>query len=185
MTPPNKKLVLIALLVAFAAQPSAAIRAASAPAPGPVGAHHRLPTSSLLPPDFPCFSFLPRVLLQLCYAMIYPPMAVNECGSSLARMKPCAEFLTSNGSISTPSDKCCNGLESILDDGGIICLCRLAVGDVGSVLPTPLNMKRLFKIPRKCNSTVTLEAYTECSMDSVPPIFLPSPPPSDDDDYTD
>ncbi|TVU39382.1 hypothetical protein EJB05_12796, partial [Eragrostis curvula] len=120
---------------------------------------------------FPCFSFLPPILLQLCQALFppspspsppsppHPEAEVKECGSWLARMKPCAAFVTKNATDQEPTDECCDGFGSIAADGATVCFCRAAVGDFGHILPAPVNKKRY-----------------------VPPIDLPSPPPSDDED---
>ncbi|CAN6330787.1 unnamed protein product [Urochloa humidicola] len=145
---------LIAFLIAFAAlqQPSAAIR---------------------IPPMIACTPDLPKFIP--CYDP--PPLRgpPAECWTPLSKLAPCAGFLTGNSSVSSA---CCDGFQYMVDYAAL-CFCHYSNGDIGEIIPGTINSTRLFGLSTACGSVARLEAFTDCSKFAhVPPMTLPSPPPS-------
>jgi hypothetical protein len=147
--------ILIAVLVAFTAlQPSAA-------------AGGRVAQPSTRPQFFfsllPCVPGIPRWLLP-CYKLL-PPSPLHEpteCRSPLTTLvSPCGEYLT-NASVSSPPGECCDRYKDVVNRAGI-CLCHIANGDIGKLLPAPLNFTQLFAIPRACSNNVRLRAFSHCN----------------------
>ncbi|KAJ1292157.1 hypothetical protein BS78_02G370700 [Paspalum vaginatum] len=160
---PSKRFQLMAMLVFIIAvatpslQPSAAF--------------------SLIPPIFPCIPGLPRIPLLPC---VEPPPVKEptECRSHLMKMMPCAGYLT-NSSVMVPPITCCEGFSQISNDGAAICYCHVVNGDIGQLLPAPMNFERMFSLTDKCSMSFSLEALAQhCDGDGAPPMTLPGPPPS-------
>ncbi|KAL6855987.1 hypothetical protein ACP4OV_018789 [Aristida adscensionis] len=164
---------LIALLVALAVQPSAAARAAhgeaaaAAPAPGGGGAVVVAnPSSATLLPLIPCsllpdIPFLRDIFHLICYDPTPPP---KPCRPALAAMAaPCAAFLTAgaNATPAAPPRACCDGYFGVINDEPL-CLCHIGNGDIAQLLPAPVNMTRVFALPRPCGSALRLEDFATC-----------------------
>ncbi|PVH63863.1 hypothetical protein PAHAL_2G123000 [Panicum hallii] len=145
----------IFLLIGFAVvlQPSSAIRAEGAPAADP-----RAAPPSGIPP--------------------LPPQP-RECRPWLMRMMPCAGFIT-NSSVYAPEPSCCGGFNSMFAYGTVTCLCHVVNGDVGRLLPAPMIHARMVELFSVCGHDVRVEMLAAaCNLtNDVPPIDLPSPPPS-------
>jgi hypothetical protein len=153
---PRNKSFLIALLVAALAvslhlQPSAAIR---------------------IPALIPCIPGLPKIPFIPCYDVepspLPPPLKTpSECRTPLMKLMPCAGYLT-NASVSKPPSACCQGFDSIVNsgDGEGICLCHVGNGDIGQLLPAPLNIARIFRLTPDCDNDIRLEEFAECNSKS-------------------
>ncbi|PVH63868.1 hypothetical protein PAHAL_2G123500 [Panicum hallii] len=92
------------------------------------------------------------------------PPQPRECRPWLMRMMPCAGFIT-NSSFAY---------------GTVTCLCHVVNGDVGRLLPAPMIHARMVELFSVCGHDVRVEMLAAaCNLtDDVPPIDLPSPPPS-------
>nr|CAB3452803.1 unnamed protein product [Digitaria exilis] len=154
MAPSNKQF-LILLFVSFAViapnLPPLSATGAEAPAPS-ANAKVLHPEAEFSIPDLPipallpCPPLFPRIPLIPCYKAPSPPPPpspeVKECRSSLKKLMPCTSFLTDKG-VFAPSSECCAALDSFYEDGGVLtCLCHLTNGDIGQLLPAPLNRRR-------------------------------------------
>jgi hypothetical protein len=150
--------ILIVVLVAFAVpQPSAA-------AGGRVAQPSTRPQFFF--PRFPCVPGFPRWLLP-CYEP-QPMDQPTECWSPLMTLvSPCGEYLT-NANVSSPPTECCDRYNDVLDDAGI-CMCHMANGDIGKLLPAPLNFTQLFAIPEACDNPMRLSAFSHCDGKSCMP----------------
>ncbi|CAO2184347.1 unnamed protein product [Urochloa humidicola] len=150
--------------------------------------HFRLPDLPLpailpCPPDFPIkIPFIP------CYNVTAP---VTECRSSLAKYMPaCAVFLTGgNASSSSPPSKCCDAITPFFDDKSTtpLCLCHVVNGDLGELLPAPMNRTRANSFLQQCGLELTPDKVSKiCANDNnvlnIPPMDAPSPPPTTDED---
>ncbi|KAL6656845.1 hypothetical protein ACP70R_004625 [Stipagrostis hirtigluma subsp. patula] len=187
--------IVVALLVAFAvASPAAqATRAhgeaaAAAPAPGEAVLHlSATPLIPLIPcsmvPDIP---IIKDILRLICYDdKPTPPPAPpspppKSCRAPLVGMtKPCGAFLTTNASASAPPAGCCDGYLAVISQEAV-CICRIANGDIAKLLPAPVNMTRVFALPKACGSPIHLETFTNCEALGlkVPPVNDPDTPPS-------
>lgn len=134
---PSNKLILIALLVAAAVvspslQPSSALR-------------------------IPCIPGLPRIPFLPCSPPPPLPELPTECWTPLTKMVPCAGFITNGGGLQAPSTACCEGFESIGHHAQAVCYCRVANGDVGQLFAAPLNVTRLFSLPKACDVHLRME----------------------------
>ncbi|KAL6656865.1 hypothetical protein ACP70R_004645 [Stipagrostis hirtigluma subsp. patula] len=187
---PSIKSILIAMLVAFAvASPAAEAtraqgEAAAAPAPGEAVLHlSAMPLIPLIPcswvPDIP---FIKDILHLFCYDDKPAPPAPppRPCRAPLLVMaKPCAPFVTTNASVAKPPGACCVGYLSVIHTE-ILCLCRVANGDIVQLLPAPVNMTRVYALPDACGGdAIHLEDFANCERDGikVPPMDDPSPSP--------
>jgi hypothetical protein len=56
----------------------------------------------------------------------------------------------------------CDRYKDVVNRAGI-CLCHIANGDIGKLLPAPLNFTQLFAIPRACSNNVRLRAFSHCN----------------------
>ncbi|KAK3119690.1 hypothetical protein QOZ80_9AG0673820 [Eleusine coracana subsp. coracana] len=135
------------------AEAAASIKSSShvvaAPAPAPRGARHSTQLQFFWTPGFPCFPFLPKILLDICHALFppppppspSPPRAPVVCRPSLAKtfVPACGGFLT-NASVSAPSSDCCGKIHSFYDDRTTspYCLCHVANGEADRMLPAPV-----------------------------------------------
>ncbi|KAL6657711.1 hypothetical protein ACP70R_005491 [Stipagrostis hirtigluma subsp. patula] len=184
--------ILIAFLVAFAvvspaAQATRAHGEAAAAAPAPDEAVLHLSAAPIFP-LFPCsmipdIPLLKDILRLICYddkpTPTPPPPAGKPCRPTLMGMAtPCGAFLTTNASASAPPAGCCDGYLAVIDHQAA-CLCRIANGDIGHLLPAPVNMTRVFALPGACGSPIVLEAFANCDRDGIkmPPMDDSSPPP--------
>ncbi|CAO2211555.1 unnamed protein product [Urochloa humidicola] len=145
--------------------------------------HFRLPDLPLpailpCPPDFPIkIPFLP------CHNVTKP---VTECRSSLAKYMPaCAGFLTGGGASSSPQSKCCDAINPFFDDKSTtpLCLCHVVNGDLGKLLPAPMNHTRANSFLQQCGLDLTPDKVTKiCANEddvfNIPPMDAPSPPPT-------
>ncbi|RCV14336.1 hypothetical protein SETIT_2G417400v2 [Setaria italica] len=159
---PSKMSFVIALLVALAAAtPSAAFS---------------------FPPILPCIPGLPRIPLFPCVEP--PPLKpVPECLTPLMNMVPaCTAFLTDDADVTAPPAACCEGFREVSHMGAAICYCYVANGDIGRLLPAPMNFTRMYSLSIVCGSNFELKALAEhlpCTQDNgVPPLPLPPSPPA-------
>ncbi|CAN6197703.1 unnamed protein product [Urochloa humidicola] len=201
MAPSNNRfliLFLATIAVATAANlpPSAAIvraeAAAAAPSPASGKVLHQeakftipdLPIPALLP----CPPLFPKIPLIPCYEVPSPSPPptpeVKECRPSLEKlMRPCAGFLT-NSSVFVPPSECCAAFNPFYEDKAVLaCLCHVTNGDIGELLPAPLNRRRIVPLLISCDFQITPNALSDlCDTlkkeDRIPPMDLPSPPPS-------
>ncbi|KAL6639393.1 hypothetical protein ACP70R_023123 [Stipagrostis hirtigluma subsp. patula] len=107
-----------------------------------------------------------------------PPQPA-ECRSSLMPMVPyCAGFLT-NSSVFEPPSTCCDGFNSIRTPEKATCMCHVANGDIGELLPAPLHHMRLVELFSLCGLDIGVDIIAAlCSIsDGIPPMDAPSPPP--------
>lgn len=145
---PSHKHVLIALLVACFAvslQPSAAIR---------------------IPAIVPCLPGVPRIPFVPCYETppLPPLKEPTECWSPLEKLTACAGFFT-NPSVSSPPGACCDGYQFVVDHAAV-CFCHYSNGDIGKIIPGPLNSTRMFALSTACGSVIRLEAFSDCDSKS-------------------
>ncbi|RCV10683.1 hypothetical protein SETIT_2G128500v2 [Setaria italica] len=167
MAPSNNCTLIALLLVAFAVvlQPSSAIRVVE-------GALARATASSATEaaaPSSPDGGGIPPL----------PPQP-RECRPWLMRMMPCSGFIT-NSSVYAPEPTCCDGFNSMFSYDTVTCLCHVVNGDVGRLLPAPMIHMRMVELFSVCGHDVPVEilaAACNMTVDDVPPIDLPSPPPS-------
>jgi hypothetical protein len=75
--------------------------------------------------------------------------------------RPCTEYLT-NASVSSPPDECCVRFNVVNEDAGM-CLCHIGNGDIGKLLPAPLNFTQLFALPYACGYDVRLQVFSHCN----------------------
>lgn len=151
MAPRNKSFPIALLVAAFAVslQSSTAIR---------------------IPPLIPCIPGLPKIPFIPCYEVEPspppPPLKTpSECRTPLMKLMPCAGYLT-NASVSKPPSACCKGFDSICNSGEAICFCHVGNGDIGQLLPAPLNIARIFRLTADCGIDLRLEPYAECNSKS-------------------
>jgi hypothetical protein len=154
---PSSRHILIAVLIVFTVfDPSAATR-------GKLAEPSTQPQFFFIP-LLPCIPGFPRWLFP-CYEPRPPSPPYEgpkECWSPVKKLaRPCAEYLT-NGSISSPSDDCCDHFHAF-DDDAAICFCHIANGDIGKFLSAPLNFTQLFALPRICRDNLRLEAFSHCN----------------------
>lgn len=127
-----------------------------------------LPRILPCPPDFPIkIPFIP------CYNVT---KLVTECRPSLAKYMPaCAGFLTgadggSGGAPSSlPPSKCCDAINPFFDDKSTtpLCLCHVVNGDLGELLPAPMNRTRANSFLQQCGLELTQDQVSEiCANDS-------------------
>ncbi|CAN6166055.1 unnamed protein product [Urochloa humidicola] len=194
MAPSNYRLLILFLAaIAVAAPnlpPSAAIRAA---APSPASGKVLHPAGGFTIPDLPiptllpCPPLFPKIPLIPCYKTSSPPPQpeeIKECRPSLEKlMRPCAGFLT-NSSVFVPPSECCAAFDTFYEDKAVLaCLCHLTNGDIGRLLQAPLNRRRIVPLLISCDFQITPNALSDvCDTlkkeDRIPPMDLPSPPPS-------
>ncbi|CAN6203789.1 unnamed protein product [Urochloa humidicola] len=113
-----------------------------------------------------------------------PPVA--ECRSSLAKyMAPCAAFLTGDGTgaSSSPSKNCCNAIDPFFKDHSTtpLCLCHVVNGDVGKLLPAPVNRTQANAFLSQCHFELSPKEVSKICGDKtfkIPPMDVPSPPPT-------
>ncbi|KAJ1288950.1 hypothetical protein BS78_02G128100 [Paspalum vaginatum] len=170
--PSSNKCALIALLVAFAVaglQPSAASsRVEEALASFAAAANRGQEAAVPVPPPANGGGTPPL-----------PPQPA-ECRPWLMRMMPCAGFLT-NPRVYAPEATCCAGFNSMFTYETVTCLCHVVNGDIDRLLPAPMMHMRMLELFTVCGHDVRVEILNwACSQlaDDVPPIDLPSPPPS-------
>ncbi|KAF8668983.1 hypothetical protein HU200_052195 [Digitaria exilis] len=132
---------------------------------------------SLLPPIFPCVSWLPRIPLLPCVEPEPFPAEATDCLPHVMKMVPaCTGFLT-NSSVTAPPSTCCDGYHAVLDNGGGICYCHMVNRDIQKLLPAPMNVTRMLSLPEDCGLGYTLDALAKnCGSFDVPPMTTPSPP---------
>ncbi|CAN6171891.1 unnamed protein product [Urochloa humidicola] len=192
MAPSNNSFLILllgAIAMAAAANlpPSAAIRAA---APSPASGKVLHPADGFTIPDLPipallpCPPLFPKIPLIPCYKTPSPPPEIKECRPSLEKlMRPCAGFLT-NSSVFVPPSECCAAFDPFYEDKALLaCLCHLTNGDIGELLPAPLNRRRIVPLLIACDFQITPNALSDvCDTlkkeDRIPPMDLASPPPS-------
>ncbi|CAN6180003.1 unnamed protein product [Urochloa humidicola] len=192
MAPSNYRfLILLLAPIAMAAAanlpPSAAIRAA---APSPASGKVLHPADGFTIPDLPipallpCPPLFPKIPLIPCYKAPSPPPEIKECRPSLEKLtRPCAGFLT-NSSVFVPPSECCAAFDPFYEDKAVLaCLCHLTNGDIGELLPAPLNRRRIVPVLIACGFQITPNALSDAcdtlkKEDRIPPMDLPSPPPS-------
>ncbi|CAL5090206.1 unnamed protein product [Urochloa decumbens] len=199
MAPSNNRfLILLLAAIAVAAAnlpPSAAIRAEAeaeptAAAPSPANGDVLHPAAEFTIPDLPipallpCPPLFPKIPLIPCYKEPSPPPEIKECRPSLEKlMRPCAGFLT-NSSIFAPTSECCAAFDPFYEDKAVLaCLCHLTNGDVARLLPAPLNRRRIVPLLISCDFQITPNALSDAcdtlrKEDGIPPMDLPSSPPS-------
>ncbi|KXG35079.1 non-specific lipid-transfer protein C6 [Sorghum bicolor] len=172
MAPCNKCTPLtIALLVASAAvilQPSAASRVAGgALAMAIAAANDGAEDPGAAAAPSPGGGGIPQL----------PPQP-RECRPWLARMTPCAGFLT-NATVYAPEATCCDGFNAMFTLDTVTCLCHVVNGDIGQLLPVPMRHMRMVELFSVCGHDVRVDVFAAaCNlMDGVPPIDLPSPSP--------
>ncbi|KAG0546146.1 hypothetical protein BDA96_02G422700 [Sorghum bicolor] len=164
MAPSNKSFLVLLLLAVVAApwlvQPSSA-------------------AAFSFPPIFPCIPGFPRIPLFPCVEPPPLPAPPTECRSHLMKMMPCAGYLT-NSSVTVPPSACCDGFSQVSADLAAICFCHVANGDIQQLLPAPMIFKRMLAITDQCGVNLRMEALVQhCDeFEGVPPMTLPSPPPS-------
>ncbi|CAL5075607.1 unnamed protein product [Urochloa decumbens] len=107
------------------------------------------------------------------------PPQPRECRPWLMRMMPCAGFIT-NSSVYAPEPTCCDGFNSMFTYETVTCLCHVVNGDIGRLLPGPVIYVRMVELFSVCGHDVRVEILAAaCNLtNDVPPIDLPSPPPS-------
>ncbi|KAK3128007.1 hypothetical protein QOZ80_7AG0581390 [Eleusine coracana subsp. coracana] len=195
MAPPSYKSIPIALLVVFATvvapnlHQSAAIRAegaekaVAATAPSPRRAPIHLEGGMFS--HFPCFPFLPKIVRDLCDALFKAPP--RECRSPLKKtvVSSCTGYLT-NSSVTKPPKACCDDVNSLRRESSF-CICHIANGNVGKLLPAPLKRSRAISVLSKCNIGLDANEITYYCIDQadkipIPPMDPPAPPPPDESD---
>ncbi|CAN6203787.1 unnamed protein product [Urochloa humidicola] len=191
-------LLLAAIAVAAANLPPSSAAAtmtlaehtAAAAAPSPANGEVLHPEAEFSIPDLPipailpCPPLFPKIPLIPCYeSPSPPPPEVKECRPSLEKLMPCAGFLT-NGSVFAPPSECCAALDPFYEDKAVLaCLCHLTNGDIGELLPAALNRRRIVPLLIACDFQIAPNALSDvCNTlkkeDRIPPMDLPSPPPS-------
>ncbi|KAJ1288948.1 hypothetical protein BS78_02G128000 [Paspalum vaginatum] len=186
---PSNKCTLMALLVAFAVvapslPPSAATRDGVAKKAAADEVLHptwwfNIPDIPFIPRVLPCPPVFPKIPFIPCYNLTPPSPPVEECRSSLTKMMPpCAGFLT-NSSVTSAPHSCCVAADHVLGSAPY-CLCHVVNGDANQLLPAPANQKRAFSILEACFdiSSDTFSNVCNKSKDIIPPMDLPTPPPS-------
>lgn len=153
MAPRNKcTLLTITLLVAFAAvilQPSAASRVVGgALARAAIAAANADPGAAPSPApdgDGDDGGGVPQL----------PPQP-RECRPWLARMMPCAGFLT-NATVYAPEATCCDGFNAMFTLDTVTCLCHVVNGDIGQLLPAPVRHMRMVELFSVCGHDVRVD----------------------------
>ncbi|CAL5080086.1 unnamed protein product [Urochloa decumbens] len=172
MAPSNNRFLILLLTATIAVvapnlPPSAAIRAAAAAAaPSPANgevleAEFSIPDLPI-PALLPCPPLFPKIPLIPCYKEPSPPPEIKECRPSLEKlMRPCAGFLT-DSSVFTPPSECCAAFDPFYKDKAVLaCLCHLTNGDVGRLLPAPLNRRRIVPLLISCDFQITPNALSD------------------------
>ncbi|CAL5065661.1 unnamed protein product [Urochloa decumbens] len=202
MAPSNNRflILLLAAIITMAAPnlptSSAAIRAEAAAehtaaAPSPANGEVLHPEAKFSIPDLPipallpCPPLFPKIPLIPCYKEPSPPPEIKECRPSLEKLtRPCAGFLT-NSSVFAPPTECCAAFDPFYKDKAVLaCLCHLTNGDdIARLLPAPLNLRRIVPLLISCDFQITPNALSDAcdtlkKEDRIPPMDLPSPPPS-------
>nr|ACN28093.1 unknown [Zea mays] len=78
------------------------------------------------------------------------PPQPRECRPWLARMMPCAGFLTNNSTVYAPDATCCDGFGSMFTLDTVTCLCHVVDGDIGKLLPAPMSRMRMVELFSVC-----------------------------------
>lgn len=173
MAPPSK-CFLILLLVAFTKiANTAAIRAepsATAAVPSPANGVVLHPEAEYSIPDLPvpallpCPPLFPKIPLIPCHKVPPPPPPppeVTECRPSLEKLMPCAGFLT-DGSVFAPPPECCATFDPFYEDAAALtCLCHLTDGDIGELLPAPLNRRRIVPLLIACDFRIRPDTFSD------------------------
>ncbi|CAN6171892.1 unnamed protein product [Urochloa humidicola] len=135
-----------------------------------------LPAIIPCPPAFPIkIPFIP------CYN--YTPPPVTQCRPSMVKFLPaCADFLTGDGDVSSPPQKCCDGILPFFQGSLAFCYCHVVNGDANKLLPAPVNQSRALNFLQHCGFGLTQYDVTDiCEKgkehDNVPPMDAPTPPP--------
>lgn len=84
------------------------------------------------------------------------PPQPRECRPWLARMMPCAGFLT-NPTVYAPEATCCDGFNSMFTLDRVTCLCHVVNGDIGQLLPGPMNHMRMVELFSVCGHDVPVD----------------------------
>jgi hypothetical protein len=152
MAPCNKCTPLtIALLVASAAvilQPSAASRVAGgALAMAIAAANDGAEDPGAAAAPSPGGGGIPQL----------PPQP-RECRPWLARMTPCAGFLT-NATVYAPEATCCDGFNAMFTLDTVTCLCHVVNGDIGQLLPVPMRHMRMVELFSVCGHDVRVDVF--------------------------
>ncbi|KAF8703353.1 hypothetical protein HU200_032151 [Digitaria exilis] len=93
------------------------------------------------------------------------------CSTDLFRLLPCLSFI--DGSAAAPADTCCSNLGSMVHDEPQ-CLCQ-AIANPGAS-PVPVNITRVFAMPRLCRLDLP-SAAGACAVSGLLPHGPASPPP--------
>ncbi|CAN6166059.1 unnamed protein product [Urochloa humidicola] len=149
--------------------------------------HFRLPDLPL-PAILPCPPAFPiKIPFIPCRNVTPSRPPVAECRPSLAKyMTPCAAFLTGNGTgaSSSPSKNCCKAIDPFFQDHSTtpLCLCHVVNGDVGKLLPAPVNLTQANAFLPQCHFELSREEVSKICGDKttlkIPPMDVPSPPPT-------
>lgn len=107
-------------------------------------------------------AYLPSVLLTLAMITMTNPTrtlsdspVMAQCSASLMLLAPCMPFVQGVGP--TPTDQCCNGLESLVrDQPGCVCP---VLGSSGSL---PVNRSLVLQLPSLCQVDLSGMVNTTC-----------------------
>lgn len=126
--------------------------------------------------SFPCIPGLPRLpWLPPCnnashgsWPVPHRPLPVPtppapqpaECGTPLAAMMPCGDYLT-NTSVTAPPAACCDGLKAVVKDAPV-CMCHVVNRDFSKLLPAPMLRLRMMMLPRVCGANMPFGTLRQC-----------------------
>jgi hypothetical protein len=123
-------------------------------------------------PSFPCIPGIPRLpWMPPCNNASHgggagpsplppaPPQPA-ECGTPLAAMMTCADFLTKND-VTAPPAACCDGLKAVVKDAPI-CMCHVVNRDFAKLLPAPMLRLRMTMLPRVCGAAMPFATLRQC-----------------------